>query len=132
LNKESTQHPYEIPVIDIESKCDEINEAWSPVEVARVNDQVVRMALCLGEYHWHKHTNEDELFYVCKGRLVIEMREHPDITLRAGELAVIPKNVEHRPVSREPTYVMLFEPHALKSRGDQSRVAISSGGAGRI
>lgn len=119
MNKESTQHPHEIPVIDIESKCDEIDEAWSPIEVARVNDQVVRMALCLGEYHWHKHTNEDELFYVYKGRLVIEMREYTDITLRAGELAVIPKNVEHRPVSREPTYVMLFEPHALKSRGDQ-------------
>ena len=50
--------------------------------------------------------------------LVIEMKEHPDITLRTGELAVIPKNVEHRPFSREPTYVMLFEHHALKSRGD--------------
>lgn len=107
-----------IPVIDIYNKCGEIDEPWSPIEVARVNDQVVRMALCHGEYHWHRHAEEDELFYVYKGTLVIEMREHTDITLHAGELAVIPKNVEHRPLSHEPTYVMLFEPYALKSRGD--------------
>ena len=118
LDTKTAQNPNVIPVIDIESKRMEIDEPWSPIDVARVNDQVVRMALCLGEYHWHRHENEDELFYVYKGRLVIEMREHPDITLRAGELAVVPKNVEHRPVSVEPTYVMLFEPHALKSRGD--------------
>ncbi len=118
MDKKTENDPDEIPVIDIESKCGMIDEPWSPIEVARVNDQVVRMVLCRGEYHWHRHAEEDELFYVYKGTLVIEMKEHTDITLRAGELAVIPKNVEHRPVSHEPTYVMLFEPHALKSRGD--------------
>jgi mannose-6-phosphate isomerase-like protein (cupin superfamily) len=118
LDTKSAQDPRVIPVIDVESKRMEIDELWSPIDVALVNDQVVRMALCLGEYHWHRHENEDELFYVYRGRLVIEMKEHPDITLHTGELAVIPKDVEHRPVSDEPTYVMLFEPHALKSRGD--------------
>lgn len=118
MDKKSEHVTDGISVIDVESKCGEIDEPWSPIEVARVNDQVVRMALCLGEYHWHRHTDEDELFYVYRGTMVIEMREHPDITLRAGELAVIPKGVEHRPVSDEPTYVMLFEPYSLKSRGD--------------
>jgi mannose-6-phosphate isomerase-like protein (cupin superfamily) len=118
LDEKKEHDPRGIPVIDVESKCGEIDEPWSPIEVARVNDQVVRMALFLGEYHWHRHTDEDELFYVYRGTLVIEMREHPNITLHEGELAVIPKGVEHRPMSDEPTYVMLFEPHALKSRGD--------------
>jgi mannose-6-phosphate isomerase-like protein (cupin superfamily) len=118
LDTKSAQNPNVIPVIDIESKRKKIDEPWSPIEVARVNDQVVRMALCLGEYHWHRHTDEDELFYVYRGNLKIKLREHPDITLHEGQLAVIPRGVEHRPVSDEPSYVILFEPHALKSRGD--------------
>jgi hypothetical protein len=53
-----------IPRIDIEAKCEEIGEPWSPVDLATVNDQVIRMALFHGEYHWHRHEEEDELFYV--------------------------------------------------------------------
>ena len=118
MKSEGAQASPEIPIIDVETKCEEICEPWSPIEVARVNDQVIRMALCLGEYHWHKHTDEDELFYVLKGKLVIRIMGRPDIELHAGEMAVIPKNVEHRPESSEPTYVVLFEPFALKSKGD--------------
>ena len=118
MKKEDTHHSSDIPIIDLEAKCTEIGKSWSPIEVTRVNDQVVRMTLCLGEYHWHKHTDEDELFYVYKGRLVIRIYGYPDVELRAGEMAVIPKNVEHRPESSEPTYVLLFEPYALKSKGD--------------
>jgi len=84
-----------------------------------VNDQVVRMALFHGEYHWHKHTNEDELFYVYKGRVVIRMKDHEDIELSEGEMLVVPKNVEHQPVSCKPSYVLMFEPHELTSKGDQ-------------
>ena len=54
----------EIMSVSINAKCNEIEEPWSPIDLLRVNDQVVRMALFHGEYHWHKHTNEDELFYV--------------------------------------------------------------------
>ena len=74
MDKKTEHAPDGIPVIDIESKCGEIDELGSPIEVARVNDQVVRMALCLGEYQGHRHRDEDELFYVYKGTLVIEMR----------------------------------------------------------
>ncbi len=107
-----------IPTVNLEDEIEEIDGPWSPIEVARANDQVLRMALFLGEYHWHRHTGEDELFYVYRGRIVIQMRGHPDVTLSAGQLAVVPRGVEHRPVSPGPSYVMMFEPYALKSRGD--------------
>ena len=107
-----------IQKIKLEDKIKEIDKPWTPVEVAKVNDQVVRMGLIDGEYHWHKHTNEDELFYVLKGSIIIQLKDQPDIALHEGEMAVIPKGVEHCPKSLEPSYVLMFEPLALKSRGD--------------
>ncbi|MEE9323014.1 MAG: cupin domain-containing protein [Candidatus Aenigmarchaeota archaeon] len=109
-----------IPKINLDGKIEEIGgKAWNPIEVAIVNDQVVRMALCRGEYHWHEHADGDELFYVLRGELTIQMKPpYSDITLREGELAVIPKGVEHCPKSSVDTYILMFEPHALKSRGD--------------
>ncbi|MCJ7667609.1 MAG: cupin domain-containing protein, partial [Anaerolineae bacterium] len=61
---------------------------------------------------------EDELFYVYKGSIVIQLKDQPDIALNEREMAVIPKGVEHRPKSVEPSYVLLFEPYVLQSRGD--------------
>jgi mannose-6-phosphate isomerase-like protein (cupin superfamily) len=107
-----------IPTINLENKVKEIDKPWSPIEVARVNDQVVRMALLKGEFHWHKHTNEDELFYVYKGSIIIQLKDQPDITLHEGEMVVIPKGVEHCPKSVGPSYVLLFEPYVLETRGD--------------
>jgi mannose-6-phosphate isomerase-like protein (cupin superfamily) len=107
-----------IPVINLEEKIREIDKPFSPVEVARINDQVVRLALIKGEFHWHKHTNEDELFYVYKGCITIQLRDQADITLHEGEIAVIPKGVEHCPKSAEPSYNLLFEPYVLQTRGD--------------
>jgi mannose-6-phosphate isomerase-like protein (cupin superfamily) len=107
-----------IPKINVEEKIKELEMPWTPLELASVNDQVVRLALCLGEYHWHKHEKEDEFFYVYRGNLDIQVKDHPDISLKAGEMAVIPSGVEHRPKCTEPVYVLVFEPRALKSRGD--------------
>ena len=107
-----------ISTIRLDDKIKEIDQPWSPVEVARVNDQVLRMSLVKGEYHWHKHTNEDELFYVHKGRILIQLKEQNDIDLHEGDMVVIPKGVEHCPKSIEPSYVIVFEPSVLKSRGD--------------
>jgi quercetin dioxygenase-like cupin family protein len=107
-----------IPVINLEEKIKEIGKPFSPVEVARLNDQVVRMALVKGEFHWHKHTNEDELFYVYKGCITIQLKDQADITLNEGEIAVIPKGVEHCPKSVEASYNLLFEPYVLQTRGD--------------
>ncbi len=96
----------------------EINKPWTPIEVARVNDQVVRMALFHGEYHWHKHTNEDELFYVIKGAIIIQLLEQPNVILNEGEMVVIPKGIKHSPKSLNPSYVLMFEPSALQRSGD--------------
>jgi len=76
------------------------------------------MALFLGEYHWHRHEEEDELFYVHKGEVTIKIKGYPDVVLRAGEMAVIPRDVEHRPESAGPSYVLMFEPRKLRSKGD--------------
>jgi mannose-6-phosphate isomerase-like protein (cupin superfamily) len=107
-----------ISAISLGDKIREIDQPWSPTEVARVNDQVVRMSLVKGKYHWHKHANEDELFYVYKGEIVIQLKNQEDISLREGQMVVIPKGVEHCPKSIEPSYVLVFEPYVLKSRGD--------------
>lgn len=90
----------------------------SPIDITIVNDYVIRMSYINGEFHWHKHTDQDELFYILKGKLIIQLKEHSDITLSEGEMVVIPKGVEHCPKSIEPTYVLLFEPIVLKTRGD--------------
>ncbi len=109
-----------IPKINLKDKINEINgRAYYPIDVAKVNDQVVRMALCKGDYHWHKHTNEDELFYVLKGKMTIQMKPpFKNIILSKGQIAVIPKGVEHCPTSEEDTYVLMFEPSALKITGN--------------
>ena len=107
-----------ITVVDVGEKAAEITEPWSPLDVAYINDQVIRMALFQGEYHWHRHAEEDELFYVVKGCITIRLRDQSDVVLGEGQLCVVPKGVEHRPESPRPSVVLLFEPRALKSRGD--------------
>jgi len=110
-----------IPVINIKDKIKEIDgRPYYPIDVAKVNGQVVRMALVRGDYHWHQHTNEDELFYVIRGRMTIQMKPpYSNITLGEGEMAVIPKGAEHCPTSKEDTYILMFEPYALQSKGDK-------------
>lgn len=109
-----------IPIIDIKKKIKELgNRAWFPLELAKFNDQVIRIALCKGAYPWHKHDNEDELFYVLEGELTIQMKKpYSTIILKKGELAVIPKGVKHSTKSSIKTYILMFEPHSLKTSGD--------------
>jgi len=105
--------------INLKNKMDEIaGKHCSPIDVAIVNDQVARMSYVDGEFHWHKHTNQDELFYILKGNLVIKLKEQPDVTLSEGQMVVIPKGVEHCPKSIEPSCVLLFEPFILQTIGD--------------
>ena len=94
-----------------------IKKPWTPVDVAKVNDQVVRIALFKGEYHWHAH-KEDELFYVLKGAITIQIRNGKEIKLTEGEIATVPRGIEHCPKSEKGAYVLMFEPSVLKSRGD--------------
>ncbi len=108
-----------ISIIDLKDKMNEIGgKHCSPVDVARVNEQVVRMSLLDGKFHWHKHMNEDELFYVIQGKIIIQLKNQPNITLCENQMALIPKGTEHCPKSIEPSYILLFEPFVLKTRGD--------------
>ena len=107
-----------ISAINLKSKMNQIRgKHCLPIDVARVNDQVVRMSYIDGEFHWHKHA-DDELFYIIKGKLIIQMRDQPDLTLSEGQITIIPEGIEHCPKSVEPSYVLLFEPIRLKTRGD--------------
>ena len=108
-----------ISTLNIKSKMFEIKgKHCLPIDIACVNNQVLRMAYVDGEFHWHKHKKQDELFYLLKGKLIIQLKDQPDITLSKGDIAVIPKGIEHCPKSIEPSFVLLFEPIRLKSRGD--------------
>jgi mannose-6-phosphate isomerase-like protein (cupin superfamily) len=107
-----------VPIIDVWEQIRTLNKPWSPIEIAQVNDQVIRLALFDGEFPMHKHTNADELFFVLKGQITIRVKGQPDINLTEGKIAVIPRGLEHSPKSIEPSYVLMFEPMALNPRGD--------------
>ena len=108
-----------ISIINLKNEMNKISgKHCSPIDVTILNDQVVRMSYIDGEFHWHKHTNQDELFYILKGKLIIQLKEQSDIILSKGQMAVIPKGVEHCPKSIEPTFVLLFEPIVLQTKGD--------------
>ena len=107
-----------VPVVDLEEKIRAIEKPWSPIDIAYINDQVIRAAIFHGEYHWHKHDDEDELFLVHRGAISIQVKGQDSIKLGEGQLCVIPKGVEHKPGADEASVVLLFEPSALKSTGD--------------
>jgi len=92
-------------------------EQWSPKLVAELNGQHVRIVKVEGEFVWHRHDDEDELFLVVEGRLRIELRDRV-VELEEGELLVVPRGVEHRPVATEEAWVLLFEPAATVNTGN--------------
>jgi len=92
-------------------------EHWSPKIVGELNGQQVKLAKFQGEFAWHKHDEEDELFYVIKGSFRMELRDKT-IELEEGEMLVVPRGVEHRPVAEKEVWVMLFEPASTLNTGD--------------
>lgn len=103
--------------INLAEKLGRFDDLWSPKIVADLNDSHVKLAKVQGEFVWHQHAEEDELFIVLRGELAIELRDGV-VTLGPGELVVIPKGVEHRPVAREEVHLMLIEPKAIRHTGD--------------
>lgn len=104
-------------VINLTDRFAQFDEQWRPYNVAALNGQVVKLAKLKGEFVWHHHEAEDELFLVVKGRLKIELRDG-DLWLEAGEFAVIPSGVEHRPVAAEECHVLLLEPAGTLNTGN--------------
>lgn len=94
-----------------------LTELWSPRVVAEVDDAYVKVAKVHGRLAWHSHEHEDELFYVLKGRLVIEM-ESGNVELSEGQTFVVPKGVRHNPVADEECHVMLIERKSTLHTGD--------------
>jgi mannose-6-phosphate isomerase-like protein (cupin superfamily) len=103
--------------INLAEKFSRFADQWSPKIVADLNDSHVKLAKVQGEFVWHQHADEDELFIVVRGVLTIELRDG-QITLGPGELVVIPKGVEHRPVARDEVHLMLIEPRGIRHTGD--------------
>lgn len=103
--------------VNLAEKYSQFNEYWSQKIVGELNGQQVKLAKLKGEFIWHKHDKEDELFMVVKGNLKIEFREKT-VELKENELLVVPKGVEHKPVADEEVWVMLFEPASTINTGD--------------
>jgi mannose-6-phosphate isomerase-like protein (cupin superfamily) len=103
--------------VNLTEKLNLIDEYWSPKLVGELNDQVVKLAKLKGEFIWHKHNAEDEMFLVLKGHLVIQFRDR-DVDLQEGEFLIVPRGVEHRPVADEEVHIMLFEPATTINTGD--------------
>lgn len=106
-----------IEVVHLEQKLSLFQEYWSPKIVGELNENYIKVAKFQGEFLWHKHDNEDELFLILKGSLVIQLRDQ-DLTLNEGDLVVIPKGVEHRPVAAEEVHAILIEPKSVVNTGD--------------
>jgi mannose-6-phosphate isomerase-like protein (cupin superfamily) len=106
-----------IEVIDLAQKFELFSEHWKPKIVAELNDSYVKLVKFQGEFVWHQHENEDELFLVIKGTLLIRLRDQ-DLTLGPGQLVVIPQGVEHLPVADQEVQVILLEPKSTLNTGD--------------
>ncbi|MCF7844396.1 MAG: cupin domain-containing protein [Kiritimatiellales bacterium] len=107
-----------IPIkINLSEYVDQLNKPWSPIDIARFNDQVLRLAMFEGEFNWHQH-EEDELFMVVRGEITIQMCDQADMVLTNNEFGIIPKGVEHCPRSDGQSFVLMVEPASLQSQGD--------------
>lgn len=107
--------------INLAERFSRFSEHWTPKVVGELNGQQVRLAKLLGPFVWHHHEAEDELFLVVKGRLRIELREPTGeraVELHEGELLIVPRGVEHRPVADEEVHVLLFEPASTLNTGN--------------
>jgi len=104
--------------VNLREKFSRLSKPWVPHVVGEVADQFVKVVTFEGEYVWHSHENEDEMFLVIEGEVVVQLRDG-NVTLREGEFLVVPKGVEHRPVARAEAKVLLFEPSTTRNTGGE-------------
>jgi len=107
-----------VEVVNLKDKFSLFQEHWQPRIAGEVGDAYIKLVKFKGEFLWHKHDQEDELFLVVKGNLTIKLRDR-DLHLAEGELAIIPRGVEHMPVAEEEVHVMLIEPKTTLNTGDK-------------
>ena len=104
-------------VINIQQKFDLFSDQWSPKRIGELNGQQILLAKIQGEFVFHKHDDEDELFMVMKGQLTLELRDR-SVVVDPGEFFIVPRGVEHKPTAEEETHLLLFEPLSTKHTGD--------------
>lgn len=104
-------------VVNLARKFALFSDYWSPKIVGELNGQQVKVAKLTGEFVWHQHENEDELFLVVKGRLRMKLRDR-EVTINAGEFFIVPKGVEHLPIAEEEVHVVLLEPASTLNTGN--------------
>lgn len=101
---------------NLSEKLSKIDDYWTPKVIGELNGQYVKLAKVKGEFIWHQHENEDELFLVIKGNLKLELRDR-NVLLGEGEMFVVPRGVEHKPSAEEETHILMFEPKATLNTG---------------
>jgi len=102
--------------VNLQEKLANVKEYWSPKIVGELNDSYVKVVKFTGEFVWHHHDHEDELFLVVKGRLIMQLRDKT-LTIHPGEFVVIPRGVEHCPTSDEEVHIVLIEPAGILHSG---------------
>ena len=107
-----------IKKVNLAEKFSSIDDYYSPRIAGEVNDFHVKLGKLKGDFVWHHHDNEDELFLVTKGQLTIMLRDQEDIVLNPGEFAIIPKGIEHKPVCDEEVHCLMFEPKSTLNTGN--------------
>ena len=103
--------------VNLAEKFDRFDDHWHPRIVGRIGDTYVKLARLLGEFDWHAHDEEDELFLVHRGRLLIRLRDR-EVWLDEGEFFVVPRGVEHQPVAEEEVELVLIEPVGTLNTGN--------------
>lgn len=106
-----------IDKINLAEKFTLFADHWSPKIVGELNGQYVKLAKLQGEFVWHQHEHEDELFLVIKGQLTIQFRDKT-VIINPGEFCIVPRGVEHNPVANEETHILLFEPKEILHTGN--------------
>lgn len=102
----------------ISAELAKVTAHWTPRVIGRVNDQYVKVAKLLGEFVWHAHENEDELFLVVSGRLRIQLEGRDDVVLDSGEFFVVPRGVRHNPIADDEVEIVLIETITTAHTGD--------------
>jgi mannose-6-phosphate isomerase-like protein (cupin superfamily) len=103
--------------VNLTQKLALFHDHWSPKVVGELNGQQVKLVKFQGEFVWHHHDHEDELFLVVKGRFLMQFRDR-EVWLEEGEFLIVPRGVEHRPVAEEEVHVLLFEPDGTLNTGE--------------
>ncbi|MEO5977880.1 MAG: cupin domain-containing protein [Chryseolinea sp.] len=103
--------------VNLQEKFNAINDYWNPRIIGELNGQHVKAAKLKGEFIWHHHENEDELFLIVKGSLTLEFRDKT-VVLNEGDFMIVPKGVEHRPIAHKEAHVIFFEPASTLNTGN--------------